>query len=148
MSWNPLLVNRKLDEQTWLSGRPIEKGWISSFYGQRVDPFSGLLAMHKGIDFAGQAGSNIIAVASGVVTWSGTQSGYGEMVEISHGDGFVTRYAHNDENLVKAGDLVKKGQPIALMGSSGRSTGAHVHYEVYRHGRIVDPSSYVHRNKR
>jgi murein DD-endopeptidase MepM/ murein hydrolase activator NlpD len=143
-----LLANRKLEDQAWLSGRPIEKGWISSHYGQRTDPFSGQLAMHKGIDFAGKDGSNIIAVASGVVTWTGAQSGYGHMVEVSHGEGYVTRYAHNKENLVKPGDLVKKGQPIALMGSSGRSTGAHVHYEVFRHGRTVDPSSYVHRTQR
>jgi murein DD-endopeptidase MepM/ murein hydrolase activator NlpD len=143
-----LLTNRKLEDQAWLSGRPIEKGWISSHYGQRTDPFSGQLAMHKGIDFAGQSGSNIIAVASGVVTWVGAQSGYGQMVEISHGDGYVTRYAHNKQNLVEPGALVKKGQAIALMGSSGRSTGAHVHYEVFRHGRTVDPSSYVRRTQR
>lgn len=143
-----LLTNRKIDDQVWLSGRPVEKGWISSHYGQRTDPFSGQPAMHKGIDFAGQDGSNIVAVAAGVVTWTGPQSGYGHMVEIAHGDGFVTRYAHNKENLVEPGDLVRKGQTIALMGSSGRSTGAHVHYEVFRHGRTVDPSSYVHRTRR
>ena len=143
-----LLTHRKLDEQTWLSGRPAEKGWISSHFGQRTDPFSGQLAMHDGIDFAGKEGSNVIAVAGGVITWTGTRSGYGEMVEISHGDGFVTRYAHNKENLVEPGDIVTKGQPIALMGSSGRSTGAHVHYEVYKHGRPVDPATYVHRTRR
>ena len=143
-----LLTNRKLEDQAWLSGRPIEKGWISSHYGQRTDPFSGQLAMHKGIDFAGQSGSNIIAVASGVVTWVGAQPGYGQMVEISHADGYVTRYAHNKQNLVEPGALVRKGQPIALMGSSGRSTGAHVHYEVFRHGRTVDPSTYVRRTQR
>ena len=143
-----LLTNRKLEDQAWLSGRPIEKGWISSDYGQRTDPFSGQLAMHKGIDFAGQSGSNIIAVASGVVTWVGAQPGYGQMVEISHADGYVTRYAHNKQNLVEPGALVRKGQPIALMGSSGRSTGAHVHYEVFRHGRTVDPSTYVRRTQR
>ena len=143
-----LLSDRKLDEQTWLSGRPAEKGWVSSHFGQRTDPFSGKLAMHDGIDFAGKEGSNIIAVAGGVVTWTGTRSGYGEMIELSHGDGFVTRYAHNKENLVKPGDFVKKGQAIALMGSSGRSTGAHVHYEVYKHGRPVDPASYIQRTPR
>ena len=143
-----LLTHRKLDEQTWLSGRPAQKGWVSSHFGQRTDPFSGQLAMHDGIDFAGKEGSNIIAVAGGVVTWTGTRSGYGEMIELSHGDGFVTRYAHNKENLVKPGDFVKKGQTIALMGSSGRSTGAHVHYEVYKHGRPVDPASYIQRTRR
>ncbi|MEH6580422.1 MAG: M23 family metallopeptidase [Halioglobus sp.] len=143
-----LLTSRKLEDQVWLSGRPVEKGWISSHYGQRTDPFSGQLAMHKGIDFAGKDGSNIIAAASGVVTWAGAQTGYGQMVEVSHGNGYVTRYAHNKQNLVEPGDTVKKGQSIALMGSSGRSTGAHVHYEVFRHGRTVDPASYVHRTQR
>ena len=143
-----LLTNRKLEEQSWLSGRPVQKGWISSHFGQRMDPFSGKQAMHGGLDFAGVEGSNVVAVAAGVVTWTGTKSGYGELVEISHGDGYVTRYAHNKENLVQPGDVVRKGEPIALMGSSGRSTGAHVHYEVYKHGRPVDPSSYVARTRR
>jgi murein DD-endopeptidase MepM/ murein hydrolase activator NlpD len=143
-----LLTNRKLEEQSWLSGRPVDKGWISSRYGQRTDPFSGQQAMHNGLDFAGKEGSNILSVAAGVVTWTGTRSGYGHLVEVSHGDGYVTRYAHNKENLVAVGDLVRKGEPIALMGSSGRSTGAHVHYEVYKHGRPVDPSSYVARTRR
>jgi murein DD-endopeptidase MepM/ murein hydrolase activator NlpD len=143
-----LLSDRKLQEQSWLSGQPVVKGWVSSKYGQRTDPFSGRLAMHKGIDFAGKEGSDILAVAAGVVTWTGTKSGYGNTVEISHGDGYVTRYAHNQQNLVEPGDLVRKGEPIALLGSTGRSTGAHVHYEVYKHGRSVDPSSYVHRTRR
>jgi murein DD-endopeptidase MepM/ murein hydrolase activator NlpD len=143
-----LMSNRKFEDQVWLSGRPVEKGWVSSHFGQRTDPFTGQVAMHKGIDFAGKDGSNIIAAASGIVTWTGEQTGYGKMIEVSHGDGFVTRYAHNRQNLVTQGDLVKKGQAIALMGSSGRSTGAHVHYEVFRHGRVVDPSSYVNRTQR
>jgi murein DD-endopeptidase MepM/ murein hydrolase activator NlpD len=90
----------------------------------------------------------VVAVAGGVVTWTGYRPGYGELVELSHGDGLVTLYAHNEENLVQPGDVVRKGQAIALMGSSGRSTGAHVHFEVYKHGRSVDPSSYVHRTRR
>ena len=143
-----LLTNRNLEEQSWLSGRPAEKGWISSYFGQRTDPFTGKPAIHNGIDFAGKEGTNVIAVAGGVVTWTGTKSGYGEMVEISHGDGFITRYAHNKQNLVVAGDVVRKGEPIGIMGSSGRSTGAHVHFEVYKHGRPVDPSSYVRRTQR
>ena len=143
-----LLTNRKLEEQSWLSGQPVQKGWISSPYGQRTDPFSGKLAMHNGLDFAGAEGSSVIAVAAGVVTWTGSKNGYGNLVEISHGDDYVTRYAHNKENLVQPGDVVRKGETIALMGSSGRSTGAHVHYEVYKHGRPVDPSSYVARTRR
>ena len=143
-----LLTNRNLNDQVWISGRPVEKGWISSDFGQRTDPFTGKPAMHDGIDFAGKEGSNVVAVAGGVVTWTGTQSGYGEMVEISHGDGFVTRYAHNKQNLVEPGDVVRKGEPIGIMGSSGRSTGAHVHFEVYKHGRAIDPASYVRRTRR
>ena len=143
-----LLSNRKLQAQGFLSGRPVKKGWISSFYGQRIDPFTGLTSMHRGLDFAGKEGSEIVAVAAGVVTWTGRQAGYGEMIEISHGDGFVTRYAHNKQNLVEPGDVVRKGDTIALMGSSGRATGAHVHYEVYKHGRSVDPATYVARTPR
>lgn len=143
-----LFHNRKLADETWLSGQPVEKGWVSSQYGMRTDPFSGSRTMHNGIDFAGKEGSNVLAVAAGIVTWTGSESGYGNMVEISHGDGFVTRYAHNKQNLVAPGDLVRKGDPIALVGTTGRSTGAHVHYEVYKHGRPVDPSSYVHRTRR
>ena len=143
-----LLTNRNLNDQVWISGRPVEKGWISSDFGQRTDPFTGKPAMHDGIDFAGKEGSNVVAVAGGVVTWTGTQSGYGEMVEISHGEGFVTRYAHNKQNLVEPGDVVRKGEPIGIMGSSGRSTGAHVHFEVYKHGRAIDPASYVSRTRR
>jgi murein DD-endopeptidase MepM/ murein hydrolase activator NlpD len=143
-----LLSHRNLDEQTSLSGLPVEKGWISSHYGQRKDPFTGQPAMHKGIDVAGKEGSNIVAVAGGVVTYAGSQSGYGKMVEISHGDGYITLFAHNKQIMVEPGDVVRKSQTIALMGSSGRSTGAHVHYEVYKHGRPVDPSSYVRRTRR
>jgi murein DD-endopeptidase MepM/ murein hydrolase activator NlpD len=143
-----LLSRRKLAEQSWLSGRPAAKGWVSSHYGKRTDPFSGKIAMHNGIDFAGKEGTEILAVGAGVVTWAGERYGYGEMVEISHGDGFVTRYAHNKENLVKPGDVVRKGQSIALMGNTGRSTGAHVHFEVYKHGRAVDPASYIRRTRR
>ena len=87
-------------------------------------------------------------VAAGVVTWTGREAGYGNTVEVSHGDGYVTRYAHNKQSLVAVGDLVRKGEPIALVGSTGRSTGSHVHYEVYKHGRPVDPSSYVARTRR
>ncbi|WP_116368603.1 M23 family metallopeptidase [Parahaliea mediterranea] len=143
-----LLSNRKLEDQAWLSGRPVEKGWVSSGYGRRNDPFNGRPAFHHGIDFAGKAGSDVLAVAGGVVTWSGERSGYGNMVEITHGDGLVSRYGHNQKNLVEPGDVVRKGEPIALLGSSGRSTGAHVHFEVYKHGRSVDPSSYVRRTRR
>ncbi len=143
-----LLSNTQLSKDTYLSGRPIQKGWMSSRYGTRVDPFTGQLAWHAGVDFAGKQGSGIIAVASGVVTWSGERYGYGKMVEVDHGNGYKTRYAHCHELKVSIGDIVKKSQVIALMGSSGRSTGPHVHFEVYKNGRTVDPSAYVHRTHR
>lgn len=143
-----LMGNRKLQDDIFLAGRPIEKGWMSSRYGRRTDPINGRLAIHKGVDFAGKEGSGVIAVASGVITFSGTRSGYGTLVEINHGSGYVTRYGHNRENLVQVGDLVKKGQKIALMGSSGRSTGPHVHFEVFKHGRTVDPAKYIYRASR
>ena len=143
-----LLANRKLESDVFIAGRPITKGWMSSRFGRRTDPFTGKIAWHSGVDFAGKEGSDIIAVAAGVVTWSGDRQGYGLMVEVSHGKGFTTRYAHNKENLVKVGDVVKKGQIIALMGTTGRSTGYHVHFEVYKNGRAVDPASYIHRTSR
>ena len=142
-----LLTNRKLEEQVSLSGRPVKSGYISSRYGWRPDPITGKNSMHSGIDFAGRAGSEVVAAASGVVTWAGRDAGYGNIVEVSHGDDFVTRYAHNKQNLVAPGDVVRKGDTIALMGSSGRATGSHVHYEVYKNGRSVDPSSYVARTQ-
>ncbi len=143
-----LMENRKLQDDTFLAGRPIKKGWMSSRFGHRTDPFNGRIAMHKGVDFAGKEGSEVITVAAGVVTWSAERYGYGQMVEVNHGGGYITRYAHNKENLVKVGDVVKKGQVLAHMGSSGRSTGPHVHFEVYKHGRSVDPAAYIHRASR
>lgn len=130
------------------AGRPVTSGWLSSSYGYRSDPFTGKQTWHQGIDFAGSAGDQVIAVASGVVSWSGERTGYGTLVEVAHGDGLVTRYGHNSENLVEVGDLVRQGDAIALMGNSGRSTGPHVHFEVFKHGRAVDPSTYVRRTLR
>lgn len=138
-----IIMEKQLEAETKPSGRPTDKGWISSYYGKRTDPFSGKLEMHKGIDFAGKQGSNIVAVANGVVTWSGKRYGYGNLVEINHGNGYVTRYGHNDETLVKVGDSVKRGQNISLMGSTGRSTGPHVHFEVLKNDRQIDPIRFV-----
>ncbi len=143
-----LMAKRKLQNDVFLAGRPIKRGWMSSRFGRRTDPFSGHVAWHAGVDFAGKEGSDVVAVASGVVTWSGERYGYGNLVEINHGNGFKTRYGHCKEMLVKVGDVVKKGQVVATMGSSGRSTGPHVHFEVYKHGRAVDPSTYIHRASR
>ena len=125
------------------SGAPIVKGWMSSPYGERVDPISGKKAWHEGMDFAGAKGSEVIAVANGVVVFAGYRDGYGQMVEISHGKDMRTRYGHHEVVLVHAGQSVKRGDVIALMGSSGRSTGPHVHFEVLKEGRPVNPARYV-----
>jgi murein DD-endopeptidase MepM/ murein hydrolase activator NlpD len=138
-----LLMSRSLSERVMPSGRPVEDGWLSSKYGKRNDPFSGKQEFHKGLDFAGKKGSEVIAVGDGVVTWAGSRSGYGNLVEVSHGNGYVTRYGHNQKHLVKVGDTVRKGQQIALMGSTGRSTGPHVHFEVMRDGKTVNPAGYI-----
>lgn len=143
-----LMNANRISSDTFVAGRPITRGWMSSRYGQRTDPFTGRLAWHAGVDFAGKHGADIIAVASGVVTWSGTRYGYGKLVEINHGNGYKTRYAHCDELKVNTGDIVRKGDVIALMGSTGRSTGPHVHFEVYKNGRTVDPAAYIHRTLR
>jgi murein DD-endopeptidase MepM/ murein hydrolase activator NlpD len=138
-----VIMNRQLRSESKPRGRPITKGWTSSYYGKRTDPFSGKLAMHKGMDFAGKEGSEIIAVASGVVTWSGDRYGYGELIEVNHGNGYTTRYGHNAELLVEVGDSVVKGQVISHMGSTGRSTGPHVHFEVLKNDRQINPSKFV-----
>ncbi len=143
-----LLADRKLQSEVFLAGRPVKKGWMSSRFGRRNDPINGRPAMHQGVDFAGKDGSDVIAVAAGVVVHAGTRSGYGQMVEINHGGQFSTRYGHHKLLKVKVGDIVKKGQAIGTMGSSGRSTGPHVHFEVFKNGRVVDPSAYIHRASR
>jgi len=140
-----LILARELRQEIHPEGRPVANGFISSYFGERADPFDGTEAFHKGVDFAGSAGSNVTAVAAGVVTWAGERLGYGKLIEINHGDGFVTRYAHNERTLVSVGQTVKRGEPVALMGSTGRSTGPHVHFEVLRNGRQVDPLSFVGR---
>lgn len=143
-----LLANRKMRRDVFLAGRPVKKGWMSSRFGHRSDPINGRQAWHNGVDFAGKDGADVIAVAAGVVVFAGTRSGYGKMVEINHGSGYSTRYGHHKELIVKAGDIVRKGEVVGLMGSSGRSTGPHVHFEVFKNGRVVDPSSYIHRASR
>ena len=138
-----LLMTRKLNERLSPKGRPVKGGYLSSYFGQRTDPFTGKAATHRGVDFAGKRGSDVIAVAAGVVTYSGPRSGYGNMVEVNHGNGYVTRYAHNDENLVSPGDSVQPGQKIALMGSTGRATGPNLHFEVRYRGQAVDPVRFI-----
>lgn len=138
-----LLLDRKISDRAYPRGRPVKAGWLSSYFGKRADPLSGKSSWHRGVDFAGQHGDPVIAVSDGVVSFAGDRSGYGNLVEIRHGNGYVTRYAHNQENLVAVGDTVQQGQTIALLGSTGRSTGPHVHFEVHRNGQAVDPAKYV-----
>lgn len=140
-----LMMGLNIERESELAGRPINKGWLSSYYGVRKDPFTGRPAMHKGIDFAGKEGEDVIATGAGVVTWSGDRYGYGKLVEIDHGNGLRTRYGHNAELTVEVGDVVTKGQSIALVGNTGRSTGAHVHYEVLKSGQQVDPLPFIYR---
>jgi len=138
-----IIMHRQLRRESKPRGRPITKGWTSSYFGKRTDPFTGRLAMHKGMDFAGKEGSEIVAVASGVVTWASDRYGYGELIEINHGNGYSTRYGHNAKLLVSVGDSVEKGQAISTMGSTGRSTGPHVHFEVLKNDRQINPSKFV-----
>ncbi|WP_456376945.1 M23 family metallopeptidase [Thiolapillus sp.] len=138
-----MLSKRDVREQVIPSGRPLKHGFISSTFGRRTDPFTGKKKYHKGIDFIGKRGSEVLAVAAGVVTQSERTRGYGNIVEIRHADGYVTRYAHNQENLVQEGDRVEKGEPIAMLGSTGRSSGPHVHFEVRRNGKIVNPARFI-----
>jgi len=138
-----LVLNENLKKEVEPSGRPIIKGWLSSYYGMRTHPISGRREMHKGIDFAGNMGGPVIAVAKGVVTYAGKRYNYGNLVEIAHGNGYVTRYAHNSEILVSVGDTVEKGFQIAKIGSSGRSTGPHVHFEVLKNGRETNPVRFI-----
>ena len=140
-----IMLSHHISKESRLEGKPISSGWLSSYYGIRKDPFNGLPAMHKGLDFAGKEGAPVLATGAGIITWSGRRGGYGELVEIDHGGGLVTRYGHNKKLNVKIGDVVTKGQSIAVMGNTGRSTGAHVHYEVLHKGKQQDPLPYVYR---
>jgi murein DD-endopeptidase MepM/ murein hydrolase activator NlpD len=138
-----VMLSRSLSEAIRPEGRPVLEGYISSYFGGRQDPFDGSEAVHKGVDFAGAMGSQVMAVAAGVVSRSEAASGYGNLVEINHGNGYVTRYGHNQRLLVNVGDTVSRGSPIALMGSTGRSTGPHVHFEVLRNGQAINPLQFI-----
>lgn len=138
-----LLSGRRSQPKSYLANMPVRSGYVTSTYGYRSDPFTGRTAFHGGIDFAGPEGTHVYAVAPGIVTWAGEKTGYGNMVEVSHGDGMSTRYAHASRVAVKVGDLVGKDQLVAYMGSTGRSTGPHLHYEVLRNGAQVDPATYI-----
>jgi murein DD-endopeptidase MepM/ murein hydrolase activator NlpD len=138
-----VMLRRQITDDMRPNGRPVNEGYMSSRFGERMDPFNGEEAFHKGVDFAAPAGSDVIAVAAGVVTWAGPREGYGQLVEIQHGDGLVTRYGHNSQVLVSTGEVVQRGQALAKVGSTGRSTGPHVHFEVLRNGGAINPESFV-----
>lgn len=124
------------------SGPPTD-GWISSRYGNRIHPRTGNICFHSGIDISTSRGSPIRATADGIVSFSGWSKGSGKVVVLEHGFGFSTLYAHNNKNTVKVGQLVKRGEIIGHVGSTGNATGPHVHYEVWKNGRHVNPIKYI-----
>jgi murein DD-endopeptidase MepM/ murein hydrolase activator NlpD len=138
-----IVLLENLQKEVQPSGRPLLKGWLSSYFGMRTHPISGRRELHKGIDFAGKMGGAVIAVAKGVVTFSGRRYGFGNVIDIAHGNGYTTRYAHNSKLMVSVGDTVEKGFQIAEIGSTGRSTGPHVHFEVLKNGRQIDPVKFI-----
>jgi murein DD-endopeptidase MepM/ murein hydrolase activator NlpD len=138
-----LLLDREYDTSTEVVGRPVARGWVSSPFGQRVDPFSGGTAWHAGLDFTARPGTEVRAAAAGIVIFAAYRADYGNTIEINHGDGYVTRYAHQKELMVATGDVVKRGQGIGTVGSTGRASGPHLHFEVLKNGRHVDPRRYI-----
>ena len=138
-----LLLDRKIDSALLPSGMPVAQGYIASGFGERSDPINGHQAIHLGIDFDAPMGTPVTAVAEGVVTFIGVKPGYGNVVEIDHGNGYMTRYAHNSALVAQAGARVHAGETIAKVGSTGRSTGPHCHFEVWLNGRPVNPIAYV-----
>ena len=141
---NKIVNNMEMKEQFFPSGSPTSKGYVSSEYGNRINPFTKKINFHKGVDIAHKTESDIRSLAGGKITYSGKKYGYGNLVEVSHLNGYVTRYAHNNRNLVKVGELVKKGQIIAKMGSTGHSTGPHVHLEVLKNNKHINPNKFIH----
>lgn len=137
-----MMYNQQLQLAAIPSGRP-SKGYITSGFGRRTDPFRGGLAHHLGIDFDANTGDPVLAAAGGVVSFAGVKSGYGNVVEVDHGNGYSTLYGHNSRLVVRAGDIVRTGQQLAKAGSTGRSTGPHVHFEVHVNGRPVNPRKFL-----
>ena len=141
-----LLLDRNVQLAAQPAGAPVSDAYVSSLFGMRIDPFTGELSMHSGMDFAGPEGEPVRAVAAGVVTWAGDRSGYGNLVEIDHGNDLVTRYAHSSKLFVKEGDIVQRGRKIAEVGSTGRSTGPHLHFEVRYRGAAQNPMKFLMSN--
>jgi len=138
-----MMLKQSVLKNTLPSLYPVDVPYRSSSYGWRHDPILGIRAFHSGLDFSAATGEPIKATASGIVTASGIAPDYGKFIKIKHGDGLETRYAHASKLLVKEGDIVSKEQIIALVGSTGRSTGPHLHYEIRLHGQSLDPRQYI-----
>ena len=137
------LLQQKIKKDMLPSRSPVEVGYNSSSFGWRSDPFTGKTAFHEGLDFTASIGTPIYAAAGGIVTMAAQTPDYGKIVKIDHGSGIETRYAHTSLILVKVGDIVKQGQLIAKVGTTGRSTGAHLHFEVRLNGAPLDPRKYL-----
>lgn len=138
-----VIQHRRLVGEAYPSGWPVRSGWVSSYYGMRRDPFHGRPAFHQGIDFAASKGTEIRSAAAGMVEFAGDKEGYGLMVQIRHGNGYQTRYGHANKLLVKSGQMIKRGQVIAQVGSTGRSTGPHLHFEVLKNGKAANPLKFL-----
>lgn len=137
------LIDRQLRERRQPSVLPVASGYDGSSFGTRIDPFTGRRSQHDGVDFVAPAGTPIVAAAGGVVVAAEWHHEYGNMIDIDHGNGLKTRYAHASKVLVKVGDLVRPGQLIARVGTTGRSTGAHLHFEVHVNGVPRNPSGFL-----
>lgn len=140
-----LLSRNSLESKQTPAGWPVKGGWVSSTFGSRMHPMTGKKQFHQGVDIPGKAGAHVLAVAEGVVIRSKHMGDYGWVVEVDHGDDYTTLYGHNSKNLVVLGETVSKGQAIAEVGSTGRSTGPHVHFEVKKKGRRINPVKYLYK---
>ncbi len=145
MALDYVLESQRTEAEAKPHAWPTEGGWLSSGYGQRTDPFTGLPAPHHGVDIANRFGAPVLAASRGIVTFAGKMKDFGYMVEIDHGYGYRTRYGHLSAVTVKVGDLVEDNQLIGRIGSTGRSTGPHLHYEVHRFGRHINPLPFLPR---
>lgn len=138
-----LLMQNSVNRKFLPTLLPIVDGWFSSNFGYRIDPFTGQNSFHEGIDFPAEVGTTIVAAASGKVVFADWHTQYGKIVEVDHGNGLVTRYAHASQLFVHEGDLVVRGQRIAAVGSTGRSTGPHLHFEVRLNGVPQNPARFL-----
>ena len=137
------LFDQKIKKLMVPTQQPVAAGILGSPFGWRIDPVNGRSALHTGLDFPAEYGTPVLAAAGGVVVTEEYHPSYGKMLEVDHGNDLITRYAHASKVLVKKGDLIKRGQKIAEVGSTGRSTGAHLHFEVLVQGVFQDPQKFL-----